>query len=66
MINSTTGDEIKSKIDGEIVNLNLEEGSQIMAGAILMEIVDYENLEISIKVDEYDLAAVEKGQKAIR
>ncbi len=65
LITSTTGDEIKSKINGEIVNLNLEEGSQVMAGTILMEIVDYENLEISIKVDEYDLAAVEKGQKAI-
>lgn len=65
LITSTTGDEIKSKINGEIVNLNLEEGSQVMAGAILMEIVDYENLEIKIKVDEYDLAAVEKGQKAI-
>ncbi|KUO61416.1 MAG: RND transporter [Gracilibacter sp. BRH_c7a] len=65
LINSTTRDEIKAKINGEIVNLNLEEGSQVMAGTVLMEIVDYQNLEISIKVDEYDLPAVKKDQKAI-
>ncbi len=65
LINTTTGDEIKAKINGEIVNLSVEEGSQIMAGTVLMEVVDYDNLEIAIKVDEYDLAAVEKGQEAI-
>lgn len=65
LLNSTTGDEIKAKINGEIINLGVEEGSQVMTGTVLMEVVDYENLKISIKVDEYDLAAVEKGQEAI-
>lgn len=63
LITTTTGDEIKSKISGEIVNLNVEENAQVMGGIKLLEIVDYNNLEINVKVDEYDIAALEKGKE---
>ncbi len=63
LIKTTIGDEIKAKISGEIANLNLEENDQVMAGIKLLEIVDYDNLEIQVKVDEYDLAALEKGKE---
>lgn len=61
---TTAGAEIKSKIRGEIVNLNVEVDDQVMAGTKLLDIVDYDNLEIKVKVDEYDLAALEKGKEA--
>ncbi len=64
LIKTTTGDEIKAKINGEITNLAAEEGAQVMAGTTLMEIVDYDNLQISIKVDEYDLPSVKTGREA--
>ena len=57
-------EEIKAKIDGEISNINVEENQQVMAGVKLMEIVDYEHLEINVKVDEYDIGALEKGKEA--
>ena len=63
LITTTTGDEIKSKISGEIVNLNVEENAQVMGGIKLLEIVDYNNLEINVKVDEYDIVALEKGKE---
>jgi len=63
LIKTTAGDEIKSKISGEIVNINVEENAQVMAGAKLLEIVDYNNLEINVKVDEYDIGALEKGKE---
>lgn len=63
LIKTTAGDEIKSKISGEIVNITVEENAQVMAGLKLLEVVDYNNLEIKVKVDEYDLAAVEKGKE---
>lgn len=63
LITTTTGDEIKSDISGEIVNINVEENAQIMAGIKLMDIVDYNDLEINVKVDEYDLAAIETGKE---
>ena len=63
LMKTTAGDEIKAKIGGEIVNMIAEENSQYMAGAALLEIVDYNNLEINVKVDEYDYAALEKGKE---
>jgi len=64
LIKTTAGEELKSKINGEIVNLNVEEDAQVMAGTKLLDVVDYDNLEIKVKVDEYDIAALEKGKEA--
>lgn len=63
LIETSTGDEIKSKIDGVITNVNTEENEQVMAGIKLMEIVDNNNLEINVKVDEYDISALTVGKK---
>lgn len=64
LIKTTAGDQIKSKINGEVVNLNVEENQQVMAGTDLMDVVDYNNLDINVKVDEYDISALEKGKEA--
>jgi len=63
LIKTKTGDEIKAKIGGEIANINVEENAQVMGGIKLMEIVDYNNLQISVKVDEYDLSSVKEGKE---
>jgi len=63
LIKTATGDEIKAKINGEIVNINVEENAQVMGGTILLEIVDYNNLKINVKVDEYDISALEQGKE---
>lgn len=63
LFTTTTGEEIKSKIAGEIVNMNIEENSQVMGGTKLLEIVDYNNLEIQVKVDEYDIASLAEGKE---
>ncbi|EHQ89900.1 efflux RND transporter periplasmic adaptor subunit [Desulfosporosinus youngiae] len=64
LIKTSAGEEIKSKIQGEIVNINVEEKAQVMAGTKLLEVVDYDNLQIKVKVDEYDIGAIEKGKEA--
>ncbi|HEY5585556.1 MAG TPA: HlyD family efflux transporter periplasmic adaptor subunit [Ruminiclostridium sp.] len=64
LIKTTAGDEILAKISGEVVNVNVEENAQVMAGTKLLEIVDYNNLEVNVKVDEYDITALEKGKEA--
>ncbi len=64
LIKTTAGDRIKSKISGEVAEIYVEEGAQVMAGTKLIEIVDYDDLEVSIKVDEYDIKALEKGKDA--
>jgi HlyD family secretion protein len=63
LIETSTGDEIKSKIDGIVTNVNVEENQQVMAGIKFMEIVDNKNLEINVKVDEYDISALTVGKE---
>ena len=63
LFTTTTGEEIKSKISGEVMNLTATENAQVMTGTKLLDIVDYNNLEIKVKVDEYNIAALEKGKE---
>jgi HlyD family secretion protein len=58
LLETKEGDEIKAPIDGEISKMYVEENEQVMPGAALADLVDYENLQITVKVDEYDLPAI--------
>ena len=61
---TSTGDEFVADIDGEVAKISIEENAMVMTGAKLMEIVDYENLEINVRVDEYDIGSLKKGKEA--
>lgn len=63
LIRTNAGERIKAGIDGEVISIEVEDNEQVMSGMKLVEIVNFDNLEISVKVDEYDLAAVEKGKE---
>ncbi|MFZ7120233.1 MAG: efflux RND transporter periplasmic adaptor subunit [Eubacteriaceae bacterium] len=63
LIRTRAGERIKAGIDGEVVDILVEDNEQVMSGMKLIEIVDYNNLQISVKVDEYDLSAVKKGKE---
>lgn len=65
LLKTTTGDIIEAKIDGEVSSVEIEENATVMAGIKLMEIVDFKNLNINVKVDEYDISALETGKEAI-
>jgi multidrug efflux pump subunit AcrA (membrane-fusion protein) len=57
--------EILAELDGEISEIFVEENEALITGTKIMNIVDYDNLEIKIKVDEYDLGAVTEGKEVI-
>ncbi len=63
---TTTADgvKLKSKIKGEVVNIRAEENVLLTAGMEIMDIVDFDNLEVVFKVDEYDVAQLEVGKTA--
>lgn len=61
---TTAGNKIKAKMDGEVIKINVEDNAQVIAGAPLMSIVDYDDLKVNVKVDEYDLTSLEKGKEA--
>lgn len=54
------GENIKSPIAGEILEVFVEEDEQLVPGAKIIEIVDYNDLQLKVKVDEYDLKAIQK------
>lgn len=65
LLTTSLGEELKAKIDGEVVKIYVEEGGLYTSGRSLMDIVDFDNLQISVKVDEYELEAVTKGKETI-
>jgi len=58
------GENVKAKINGEVLRLYVQEGEQLMPGNKVMEIVDYSDLQLVVKVDEYDLSAIKNGVSA--
>ncbi len=64
LLKTTMGEYIEAEIDGEVVNLDVEVNQQVMSGVQLLDVVDYSAMQISVKVDEYDLPAVTVGKEA--
>lgn len=58
------GVNVKSEIDGEVLDIFVEEDEQLIPGAKIIEIVDYKDLQLKVKVDEYDLKAIKKDTTA--
>lgn len=54
------GEDIKAPIKGEIANIFVEEDQQLVPGDKIIEIVDYDELQLKVKVDEYDLNAIKE------
>ena len=59
---TTMGGKIQAKIDGEFTTIYVEESAQLMAGAPVMDLVNYDELQVTIKVDEYDLGTIQAGK----
>ncbi|MGE5676833.1 MAG: efflux RND transporter periplasmic adaptor subunit [Pseudomonadota bacterium] len=54
--------EVLAEIDGEVSEIYVEENESVVTGTKIMDIVDYDDLEVKVKVDEYDLRAVTVGK----
>jgi len=55
--------EIFAEISGEISEIYVEENEALVTGTKIMDIVDYDNLEVKVKIDEYDLGALSVGKE---
>lgn len=65
LIRLSSGDTIKAGVGGEVTSLPFEKDDDVKAGDVLAEIVNFDNLEIRVKVDEYDVKAVSIGKTAL-
>ena len=62
LIRLSNGEILKAGFDGEVNEITVEEGDEVSANTSLIEIVDFENLQVSLRVDEYSMASVSVGQ----
>lgn len=53
-----------AEVSGEVSKIYVDENDSITQGTSIMDIVNYDSLEINIKVDEYDLSEVAEGMSA--
>ena len=62
LIRLANGETLKAEFDGTINVLNVEEGDEVTMQTALLQYADFEHMQISIRVDEYDIADVAIGQ----
>jgi HlyD family secretion protein len=60
---STDNTKISAKIDGIINKIFVEIDQQVMSGSPLCEIIDFDSLQVSVRVDEYDLETISLGKE---
>ena len=58
----TGGQTLEASFDGRVNSISVEEGDEVAAGATLIQVVDFNDLTISMRVDEYDISSVYVGQ----
>jgi len=56
------GEVLKADFDGEVNDITVAEGDDVSANASLIQVVDFSNLEVSIRVDEYSVSKLSVGQ----
>ena len=61
---TTTGEVIRSTIAGEVSKIYYEKDNTVSVGGKIMEIVDYSNLQINLKVEENQLSDIEVNTSA--
>lgn len=57
-----TGEVLKAGIDGTVNEIRFQEGEWIWPNVSLIQICDLTNLQVSLSVDEYDIANVAAGE----
>lgn len=55
---------VLAEVSGEVSDIHVVENESIVMGMPIMDIVNYDNLEVILKIDEYDLASISLGGQA--
>ncbi len=62
LIRLSDGELFKADFDGEVNEISVEEGDEVSANTSLIQIVDFTNLKVSMRVDEYSVTDLYVGQ----
>lgn len=59
----SNGQTVEAEFDGRVNQLYVAEGDKVSAGANLVQVVDFEHMQVSVRVDEYDISSVHAGDE---
>lgn len=59
----SSGETIKANFDGSVNVINVEPGDSVGSNTQLCQIVDFTNMKVTMRVDEYDISQVYVGQE---
>ena len=62
LLRLNNGETITAGFAGRVNKLNVAEGDEVSAGAELVQIADFTHMQVSFRVDEYDIGDVSVGQ----
>lgn len=62
LVRLSNGQTIEADFDGRVNQMLVEEGDSVSNGSSLVQVADFEHMQVSIRVDEYDIADVKVGQ----
>ena len=63
LIRLSTGETLKANFDGHVNQLSVENGDSVSMGQGLVQIVDFANMQVTFRVNEYDIANIRVGQE---
>lgn len=58
----SNGSTLKASFDGEVNQIIVEVGDEVSGNASLIQIVDFEHMQVSMRVDEYSISDLQVGQ----
>lgn len=65
LLRLSTGETIKAEFDGRVNSLYVAAEDSVASGASLIQVADFENLTVSVQIDEYDIAKVTVGMPCL-
>lgn len=63
LVRLSNGETITAGFAGRVNTVSVEEGDEVTNGTALVQVADFENMQVTIRIDEYDIADVSVGQR---
>ena len=63
LIRLSNGETVEADFAGRVNACYVEEGDSVSMGTNLIQVADFENMQVTLRIDEYDIADVSVGQR---
>ena len=63
LLRLSNGQTVEAEFDGRINQLPVTAGDKVSTGDTLIQVVDFDHMQVSVRVDEYDISDVHAGDE---